>query len=214
MKTIQRRAVWLLVTLALVVNLAAVAAAVRMPRAHAQPTSVTVWVQTQDSCRQAIGPGLYQVQGNGENQTFGATTVASGTCPIQQGNCTTVPVGCMFYVLAVPLSGTVTYTITEVSPPAGYAECNGGSVCPAGGAVVTVVVDATGAIDSLTTTETYPDGTVVTWPNNGTTWDGSQSNPAVIHDAQTGNNSCDGDGDADDHLGGGNPGSHCDSDHD
>src|SRR4029077_11858002 len=59
-----------------------------------------------------------------------------------------------------------------------------------------------------TVTAVYPDGTVKTWPDNGGPYSGATDDPLVIHDFGLGSGSCDGDGDADDHLPG-TPSSHC-----
>ncbi|HEX3605743.1 MAG TPA: hypothetical protein VH134_07450, partial [Candidatus Dormibacteraeota bacterium] len=70
-----------------------------------------------------------------------------------------------------------------------------------------VTVGPNGSV-SGTVTAVYPDGTVKTWPDNGGPYSGAPDDPLVIHDFGLGPGSCDGDGDADDHLTG-TPSSHC-----
>ena len=181
-------------------------------------TTVTVWLQTMDSCRQAIpgayftlrGNGLYIVEGPGPGT--GPKTVGSGNCPLQRGDCVTVPTGCLSWTLPVPSTGSMTYKIKETTHPKGYVPCDGGSVCPGGPEVVTLTIDAAGGV-SATTLNIYPDGTSVVYPTSGAPYTATQSDPIVTHNFQLGNGSCDGDHDKDDRLTG-SPGSHCDSDSD
>jgi hypothetical protein len=189
-------------------------------RLHAAGPSTTFWLQTMDSCQQAIPGASFKLQGSklhiakGPGPGTGPVTVGSvnGNCPLQRGNCSAVPTGCLSWSIPVPARGSVTYKITETSAPANYVYCTGGSVCPGGPEVVTLTVSSTGAT-SAKVRNVYPDGTSVTWPTTGGAYTGTLTDPAVIHDFGLGNGSCDGDGDADDHLTG-SPSVHCDSDKD
>lgn len=173
-----------------------------------------------DSCQQAIPGASFKLTGNNLHITKGPgpgtrpVTVgsANGNCPLQRGNCSTVPTGCLSWSIPVPTSGSVTYKITETSAPANYVYCTGGSVCPGGPEVVTLTVSSTGAI-SAKVRNVYPDRTSVTWPTSGAPYTGALTDPSVIHDFGLGSGSCDGDADADDHLTG-SPSVHCDSDSD
>jgi hypothetical protein len=187
--------------------------------AAAAPVNTTqFWVQTMDSCRQAIPGAVFKLKGNGLNVVAGPTpgtkpkTVGSGGCPSQRGNCVTVPTGCLAWTIPVPTSGKKTYKITELTAPANYVPCTGGSVCTGGPVVVTITILSTGVV-SATVRNVYPDGTKVVWPTIGAPYTGTPTDPAVVHNFQLGTGSCDGDNDADDHLTG-SPSSHCDSDHD
>src|SRR5438552_1244742 len=85
-------------------------------------STITLWLQTMDSCRQAFPGAKYVLQGNGLNLSAGPApgsgpqTVGSGNCPIQRGNCSTVPTGCVSWTISVP-SSTTTYTIKETFTP-------------------------------------------------------------------------------------------------
>src|ERR1700680_637579 len=107
-------------------------------RAAAATVSTTVWLQTMDSCHQALGSAQYQIVGSGVNAT--ATTPAStpstvnsaGGCPLQQGNCFTITAGCVSFAGLAP----GTYQVHQIATPpgsgsnsAGYAPCTGGSAC-------------------------------------------------------------------------------------
>jgi hypothetical protein len=186
---------------------------------HAAGTA-TFWVQTMDSCQQAIPGASFKLQGKklqnpgGPGPGAGPVTVASanGNCPLQRGNCSAVPTGCLSWTLPIPAAGSVTYKIIETKSPANYVYCTGGSVCPRGPEVITLTISSTGAI-SAKVYNVYPDGTSVTWPTSGAPYTGTSTDPAVVHDFGLGNGSCDGDSDADDHLTG-SPSVHCDNDHD
>ncbi|HEY0409419.1 MAG TPA: hypothetical protein VGE42_04045, partial [Candidatus Dormibacteraeota bacterium] len=89
--------------------------------------------------------------------------------------------------------------------PEGYAPCEGGSACQS--EIADVTVASNGSVTG-TVTAVYPDGMVKTWPDNGGPYSGAADDPLVIHDFGLGPGSCDGDGDADDHLTG-SPSSHC-----
>ena len=180
-------------------------------------SKITIWLQTMDSCRQAIPGAKYVLTGNGLNLSAGPApgsgpkTVGSGTCPLQRGNCLTVPTGCVSWTISVP-SSTLTYKIKETYTPSGYVPCTGGSVCPAGPDVINLTITSSGRV-AATVKNTYPDGTTVTWPTSGSLYTATQTDPIVVHNFRLGTGSCDGDSDADDHLTG-SPGSHCDSDSD
>lgn len=191
------------------------------PGASAQTTTTHTarfWLQAIDSCRQAIPGARFQINGHGFNVAAGPTpgtkprNVGPGTCPIQRGNCVTVPTGCVSWNVPIPASGSLTYKITETAAPPNYVPCTGGSVCPGGPVTVAVTISSTGAF-SARVRNVYPDRTVVVWPTSGAPYTGRQTDPAVVHNFQLGTGDCDGDHDADDHLTGGR-GSHCDSDDD
>ncbi len=185
---------------------------------HAQPT-VNVWVQTQDSCKRALGGATYQLTGNGFSQTqtdgsVGTRTVSSGSCPLQHGSCSASLVGCVEFV-GVPAGGT--YTVRELrtppgntSNPEGYAPCNAGSACR--DEQGSVAVDGAGAV-TASTTNVDPDAFVVHYPSTGSV-PASLGDPLLFHDfglappGYNGNPQCDGDSDADDHSTG-SPSSHC-----
>jgi hypothetical protein len=195
-------------------------------------SSVKVWLQVMDSCRQALpGANFMLIKPNGSSVNMGPSagkqrvTVSSGSCPLQRGNCQKVSTGCLSWIITPPSSGMVTYHIVEKStwdasdkfyenPPGatsftGFVPCNGGSACR--GESATFAVDASGTV-SGTTTNIYPDNARAIYPSGGT-FAGTQTDPIVFHNFQLGNGSCDGDNDADDHLTG-SPSSHCDSDKD
>lgn len=220
---------WLLALAAL----AAVSLSMGPATARADGTQATIWVQVMDSCRQGlpgasltlVAPGGSQITAGPSSGTKRVTVVHGGTCPAQRGNCQTVPVGCLSWIVTAPTSGTDTYTIQEAptfnladgfqeNPSGataftGFVPCNGGSACQTESATFTLGVDGT-VIG--TTTNVYPDGKTATYPAGGT-FAGTQIDPIVFHNFQLGTGSCDGDGDADDHLTG-SPSSHCDSDAD
>jgi hypothetical protein len=172
------------------------------------------WIQTMDSCKQALGGADYELGGGGVTMT--ASTPAdrphvvapTSGCPLQQGDCATVSYGCVQFSNVPP---GVYKIIQRTTPPAnatnpeGYAPCEGGSACQSEVADVTVAPN--GSVTG-TVTAVYPDGTVKTWPDNGGPYSGAADDPVVIHDFGLGAGSCDGDGDADDHLTG-SPSSHC-----
>jgi len=206
--------------------------------AHAAST-ITVYLQVMDSCRQAL-PGANFTLVNPDSSTVNAgpsagtkrVSVGSGTCPLSRGNCATVPTGCVTFAITPPGSGTATYTIKEnptfvaldgfyENPPgatsfSGFVPCNGGSACPgafnpANAQSATFTVNSSGTVSAVTTNP-YPDGKFSHYPSSGSSA-GTQTDPAVFHNFQLGTGSCDGDSDADDHLTG-SPSSHCNNDHD
>lgn len=208
----------LVVTLALAVTLLSGGSAKAATSVAATPSTVRFWVQTMDSCKQAVPGASYTLKGN--NMTFTAgpgagtkvmTVNATASCPLQRGNCVTVPTGCVSFVLPVPSAsvGKVYYTVKETVTPAGYAPCTGGSACRT--EYIKLTVYSTGAM-SAHVTNVYPDGYTLTWPT-GSHYTGAQTDPAVFHIFGLGSISCDYDADADDHLTGGR-GSHCDSESD
>jgi hypothetical protein len=189
--------------------------------AHAAASTAQFWLQTMDSCRQAIGGATFVLTGNGLMLTAGPapgtkprTVGPSQGCPLQRGNCLTFPglTGCVSWNIPIPASATQTYEITETAAPKGYVPCTGGSVCSGGPVVVTLTISSGGAF-SATVMNVYPDRSVKVWPTVGLPYTGHPNDPAVVHNFQLGTGSCDGDGDADDRLTG-SPSSHCDDDHD
>jgi hypothetical protein len=189
-------------------------------QAHAAGKSTTIWLQTMDSCEQAIPGATFQFQGHhlkvlkGPGPGTKPVTVgnANGMCPLQRGNCVSVPTGCLSWTIAAPTSGTAKYKIIEKASPATYVPCTGGSVCTGGPVVITLTVSSTGIV-SATARNVYPDGTVVVWPTTGAAYSATSTDPIVVHNFGLGTISCDGDGDADDHLTG-SPSTHCDNDKD
>jgi hypothetical protein len=172
------------------------------------------WLQTMDSCKQSLGGADYELSGGGVTMTVSTppnrphpVAPASG-CPLQQGDCATITSGCAQFSNVPP---GVYKIIQRTTPPAnatnpeGYAPCEGGSACQS--EVADVTVAPSGSVTG-TVTAVYPDGTVKTWPDNGGPYSGAADDPLVIHDFGLGPGSCDGDGDADDHLTG-SPSSHC-----
>ncbi len=202
------------------------------PLLHAAGPSTKIWLQVMDSCKQALpGANFTLITPNGTKVNAGPSagtkrvTVSSGSCPLQRGNCLTVPTGCVSWLITLPTSGVAIYTIKErptwdatdgfyenplgATAFTGFVPCNGGSACQKESATFTV--NANGVV-SGTTTNIYPDGKSTMYPSGGT-FSGTQTDPIVFHNFQLGNGSCDGDKDSDDHLTG-SPSSHCDSDHD
>lgn len=166
--------------------------------------SASVWLQTMDSCQQALGGAGYQiVSTNGTNFTVSAPAAspvtvnsAAGHCPLQQGNCVSLSTGCVDFQALPP----GTYTIHEVRLPSphgsnseGYAPCTGGSACRL--EYVTLIVNSDLTARAWVT-NVYPDGTTVCWPGGttlpvGTTqtcqqtgvagYTGTPANPIVTH---------------------------------
>ena len=190
-------------------------------------SSVKVWLQVMDSCRQALpGANFTLIDPSGSSVDMGPSpgkrrvTVSSGSCPVQRGNCQKVPTGCLSWDVEPPASGTATYRIVEKStwnasdgfyenPPGatsftGFVPCNGGSSCR--GQTATFTVDASGIVRG-TTTNIYPDNVRAVYPSEGV-FAGTQTDPIVLHNFQLGNGSCGSDNDADNHLTG-SPSSHC-----
>ncbi|HEX3604852.1 MAG TPA: hypothetical protein VH134_02935 [Candidatus Dormibacteraeota bacterium] len=187
------------------------AAAAAAPTVH---PPVSVWVQTLDSCRQSLGGvGLSLSQGGVamvRTVPAGASrsVAAPDGCPAERGDCAgTAPPGCAVFALAPPISGTRTYTLEQLTVPAGYAGCSGGSACI--GEVANFTLDSTGAVLGATVTDNLPDGVVVTRPSSGASFAATTADPIVLHDDALGPAVCDGDGDSDDQLSG-PPGPHCD----
>jgi hypothetical protein len=184
-------------------------------------------LQTMDSCKQALGGAAFQLTGGGVDIRASAPShskqrvASSTTCPLQQGDCVSVPVGCMTFP-GVPVPGT--YRIHEtrtpdadVSNPEGYAACNGGSACRS--QVVDVTVASSGGVQARVT-NVYPDGVSATYPiaaqhRGASAYAATAGDPIVVHNFglappnRDRSLQCDGDGDADDHLTG-SPSGHCD----
>ncbi len=171
-------------------------------------TSFTVWVQTVDSCKQALPAAAYQLTGGGATRTAQAppgrkrTIVPTAACPLLHGN---------FTGLA---AGTYTLTTTRTPPPdrsdpEGFAPCQGGSACRS--QVATITVSASGAVQGAVT-DVYPDGVSEIFPSASSFFAATPTDPVVFHDfglaAPGYAPQCDGDSDADDHLTG-NMRGHC-----
>lgn len=190
---------------------------------HAASPSKTVWLQTMDSCKQALDGSSYRLVGgtitlSAHRDGNGKKRVGTGSgCPAQGGNCSRIQTGCMSFSVPVPASGTQSYRGTETltppfnrSNPQGYAPCNGGSACRS--EEVDLTINSKGLVKA-TVKNVSPDGFTKVWPspdpNTGATYyTGANTDPIVIHNFGLGTGSCDGDHDADDHLTG-TPSSHC-----
>ena len=218
MKLIQRP--WILVAMLGLFYLSfAAPASVSAHTMSPQSSTKTFWVQTLDSCRQAIPGADYVLTGNGLNISKGPAPgtkpvkVSDGACLIQRGNCVKVPTGCLSWDIPIPSSGSKTYTITETSSPSGYAICVGGSACSIP-ETVTLTINSAGAI-SATVRNVYPNGQSIVWPTSGAPYSGISTDPAVTHNSRIGTGNCDGDHDLDDHTSGSEGNSpHCDNDKD
>jgi hypothetical protein len=207
--------------------------------------SITVWSQALDSCRRAITGSTFQMTGPGlpaagvTQHDIRGTTQASvliipegtGYCPYQQGNCTgSFSNTCLQWHLAVPASGTATYTLKIVTPANGHAGCVGGSVCPSQSLqqinrrtgvgpqifeYATIHVNSASACSAQVTNDnpnwTYNKSSVRIFPSaslhKGTAaYSCTQADPILFHESAThaavsqSPNDCDGDNDADDHT--------------
>ena len=184
----------------------------------AAATPFTVWVQTMDSCKQALPSGSVTLTGGGLVRTAQAATgrkrsvVPTASCPLTRGNCRSVAVGCVSFT-SLP-AGTYRLVTAKTPPadrsdPEGFAPCQGGSACRS--ETATVTVSASGAV-SAQVVDVYPDGVSETFPSATTSFAGTPTDPVVFHDfgmAPPGfAPQCDGDSDADDHLTG-TPSAHC-----
>jgi hypothetical protein len=197
----------------LVIAACSVAIAVSPVPASATATA-SFWLQTMDSCKQAIGGADYDLTGGGVTMSVSTPAarphVVSPTsgCPLQQGDCATMSDGCVQFSNVPPGVYRIIQRTTpppNATNPEGYAPCEGGSACQS--EVGDVTVSPTGQVTG-TVTAVYPDASTKTWPDNGGPYSGAADDPLVIHDFGLGSGSCDGDGDADDHLTG-TPSSHC-----
>jgi len=180
--------------------------------------TVTIYVQTFDSCQHAMGGGSFWLTGNGQSQ-LSALAPGAGVhvlfpktqCPVQRGNCTVTQVGCVTFIVPKPWWGqTVTYTIVPSQAAPKAVLCNGGSDCVHGPATATVNVSWSSV--SATVRNIAPDGFVQVFPTGGT-FAGTAADPIVVHEFMLGTGSCDGDHDLDDRLTG-SPSGHCDSERD
>lgn len=217
----QFRRLWTAVVLLSLICLATVGFVSRT--ASAVSPTTTVWLQTMDSCKQALDGTSYILVGGtttlsasrSGNRVQGAGT-GSG-CPAQGGNCSTIQTGCLSFSVPVPASGTQNYqglqTLTppfNSSNPQGYAPCQGGSACQS--EEVDLTIDSTGLVKA-TVKNVYPNGSTKVWPSpdphtGATYYTGTTKDPIVTHNFGLGTGSCDGDKDADDHLTG-TPSSKC-----
>jgi len=219
--TVVRRGTVLALTAALACGGGALAGGAAAVRAQSQ--GATVWVQTMDSCKQALGGAAYRLTGGGLTRTAQTPTQRKVTvspkaaCPLQQGTCGKGARGCVSFA-GLPAGS---YTLVTTRPPApdrsdpeGFAPCQGGSACRS--ETATIVVAAGGGV-AATVTDVYPDGVTETFPTASThgghaAYAGTAADPVVIHDfglAPPGfAPQCDGDSDADDHLTG-NMRAHC-----
>lgn len=188
-------------------------------------TTASVWLQTMDSCESALGGAQYQIVGDNDVDTTVTTRsatktrIASGTCPYEQGNCSSTTLGCVELTDLPPGSyriHEITTPPADSSNPEGYAACNGGSACRRQEVDLTVSSSGTA---SATVTNVYPNGYVATYPiasahAGRSTYAGTTKDPIVVHNfglappGFSGAAQCDGDSDADDHSTG-SPSSRC-----
>lgn len=193
--------------------------------ATAGSSTASVWLQTMDSCKQALGGAGYQLVGAGLDlrvTTPFHTKQQAGspsTCPLQQGNCSSITTGCVQFTDLPPGSYRIHELVTpkgDNSNPEGYAACNGGSACQS--QEVGLTVSSSGSA-SATVTNVYPNGTVAVYPtasahSGKSTYAGTARDPIVVHNfglappGFDGAKQCDGDSDADDHSTG-TPSSEC-----
>ena len=149
------------------------------------------WVQTMDSCQQAIPGASFRLLGNGLSIDKGPTsgsklrTIHSGsTCPEQRGDCaaSAQQTGCVSWDVPVPTSGSKTYEVIELGAPNGYVPCIMYPVCKQGAVTVTLTIDSRGVI-SATAHDTGQNGKPEIWPSTGMPYRGSAMDPAVVHDS-------------------------------
>jgi hypothetical protein len=224
-----------LTVIALVVSLISLGNISPSSQASAAPArTIVVWSQALDSCRRAITGSTFNMTGPGTNVTQSDLRGApasvliipqgTGYCPYQQGNCVNFANTCLQWHLAVPASGTATYTLKIVTPANGHAGCVGGSVCASpdlkhlGTQIfefATIHVNSAGACSAQVTNYnpnwTYNKSSVRIFPSaslhHGTTsYACTQADPVLYHESamhaavSLGPNDCDGDHDADDHT--------------
>jgi hypothetical protein len=185
----------------------------RLTHATSSGPTTKVWLQTMDSCKQALDGASYVLVGgtttlSASRKGNGVQSVGTGSgCPALGGNCAITQTGCLSF--SVPVSGTQTYTVLQTltppknsSNPGGYAPCQGGSACQS--EEVDLTMNSAGLVQA-TVKNVYPSGYTAVWPNNdpntgASYYTGTTTDPIVIHDFGLGSGSCDGDSDADDHL--------------
>lgn len=149
------------------------------------------WLQTMDSCKQAIPGASFRLRGNGLSIDKGPTSGSKlrtihpkSTCPDQRGDCAVSvhQTGCVSWDVPVPTSGSMTYQIIELAAPKGYVPCIMLPVCTNGPVTVTLTIDCRGVI-SATAHDTNQNGKPAIWPKTGMPYTGSATNPAVVHDS-------------------------------
>jgi hypothetical protein len=157
----------------------------------AQSSKTTVfWLQTMDSCRQAIPGAHFRLEGHGLSIDKGPTSGSEpltinhgGDCPNQRGNCdVSDQTGCVSWDVPVPSSGSKTYQIVELSAPKGYTPCIMFPECKDGPVTVTLTINSHGDI-SATAHDVSPDGKAAVWPSTGKPYTGSKTDPAVVHNS-------------------------------
>jgi hypothetical protein len=216
-----------------------------LTRGHTVPNSrtVTLWIQSADSCSQALPGGNFIVSGPGTNATTNLTAgtspstlpiyktlpTAQRRCPVNEGTCVNFSIGCVSIAINVPAAGSAQYTITSNKLPPGhgtnvsYAPCEGGPACHMNAQnqpvkeVAYVTVTASGAVQAWVR-NTEPDGYLDRWPSTGF-FAATQANPIMFHFFGVGATAhgvftCDNDGDADDFMTGTSKWAHCDNDGD
>jgi hypothetical protein len=214
-----------LATTVVTVSAAAIGVSSTPLMASAGSAKASVWLQTMDSCKQALGGAAYQLVGPGLDMRVSTPSQtkqrvsSSGTCPVQQGNCASITTGCVQLADLPPGSYRIHETTTPVgdaSNPEGYAACNGGSACQSQEVDLTVSTSGTA---SATVSNVYPNGKVAVYPtasghSGSSTYAGTAADPIVVHNfglappGFDGAAQCDGDGDPDDHSTG-TPSSEC-----
>jgi hypothetical protein len=203
--------------------------------------TVTIWMQTVDSCALALSGATLTVSGPGINTTtapttgtipktlpaYKATPHSQRHCPENQGTCVNFSTGCTSTVLNVPATGTAQYTITVNKLPPGhgmnvsYAPCEGGPAChhDASGQPIKEIAYVTVASNSAVQAwvrNTEPDGYLDRWPNTGFLT-AKLDSPILFHffgvgATAHGRFTCDSDSDADDYMTGSSKWAHCDND--
>jgi hypothetical protein len=203
--------------------------------AGAPSRTITIWSQTLDSCRRAITGSTYNLAGPGVNVTqrdlrVGAVPASvliiaqgTGVCPVQQGNCASFANTCLQWHVAVPATGTSTYTLKIITPATNHAGCVGGSVCPSPNLsslgtqifeYATIRINSAAACSAQVTNDnpnwTTNKSSVRIFPtaaqHRGAAYACTPADPVVFHESAThaavslSPNDCDGDHDADDHT--------------
>ena len=156
------------------------------------PATRTVWLQVMDSCQQALPGPVFTIYDSKHTIAVPAgpaagtkrVTVArvSPNCPLQRGNCLAVPTGCVAWSVAIPKSGTSTYTIKQTVVLSRWVPCDGGLTCRS--EMVTLTIDAKGRV-AATTKNVYGTGKAVFYPYTGPAFTATQTDPIVFHDYET-----------------------------
>lgn len=155
--------------------------------AQAAPTrTVKFWFQVMDSCQQALPGAALTISGPNFQKTSAVMpgsrvrqiAAVHGDCPLQRGNCVTVPVGCTAFDVPVPATGSAKYTISESTVPRYFVPCLHNQ-CPGGAEKTFLTVDSTGKASAYTI-ENGHRGDRRVYPKDGT-YNGTPTDPAVLH---------------------------------